>query len=90
MSSEIFQIGDPVYYCGQNERLKMSLSSKDGKPFKGWIHAPVVNVTGSWVVEYPDRKDYPSYVLSEQDLSKAHTPKDGPEIQPRRAKKEDD
>ena len=87
---EIFQIGDAVYYCGTSERLKASLSSKDGKPCKGWIHAPVLNDPTEWVVEFLDIKGYPSYVLSERDLSKAKFAKEGPEVQPRRQKPEED
>lgn len=86
--SPIYMAGDPVYYTG--EKYKQELTSKDGKPFKGWIHAPVVNQPGVYVVEFPDAKD-PDYIIAASRLSRAKPAKtekhEGPEIQPRRRKK---
>lgn len=84
----LFMPGDPVYYTG--EKFKPELTSKDGKPFKGWIHAPVLNQPGVFVVEFPDAKD-PDYIVGAAHLSRARPAKtekhEGPEIQPRRRKK---
>jgi hypothetical protein len=89
--SPIFMPGDAVYYTG--EKFKTELTSKDGKPFKGWIHAPVLNQDGVFVVEFPDAKDG-DYVISGRLLSRARPAKtekhEGPEIQPRRRSKKPD
>lgn len=69
----IFMPGDAVYYTG--EKFKEELTSKEGKPFRGWIHAPVQNEEGAFVVWFPDTKEQDSYVLSEKNLSKARPPK---------------
>lgn len=69
----IFMPGDAVYYTG--EKHKMALTSKEGKPYKGWIHAPVQNEPGAFVVWFPDTKESDSYVLSETNLTKARPPK---------------
>lgn len=83
-----FMPGDAVFYSG--EKLKSELISKEGKPFKGWIHAPVSNEDGVYVVEFPDLKEG-DYVISAANLTKARPAKserhDGPEIQPRRSRK---
>lgn len=87
----ILMQGDAVYYSGDNERLKTELTSKDGKPFRGWIHAPVVNEPGVWIVEFPDSKNFDSYILAGRNLTKARPAKDaGPEVQPRRTRKKED
>lgn len=92
----IFMPGDAVYYTG--EKFKQELSNKEGKPFKGWIHAPVTNQPGAFVVWFPDTKEQDSYILSAQNLSKARPPKvdriqqqDGPIVEhmPSRRKRED-
>ncbi len=81
----IFMPGDAVYYTG--EKFKQELSNKEGKPFKGWIHAPVQNQPGAFVVWFPDTKEQDSYILSAQNLSKARPvktvekAKDGPIIE---------
>lgn len=69
----IFMPGDAVYYTG--EKHKEALTSKEGKPFRGWIHAPVLNEPGAFVVWFPDTKEQDSYVLDERNLSKARPPK---------------
>jgi hypothetical protein len=91
----MFNQGDPVYYTG--EKHKQALSSKDGKPFKGWIHAPVQNEPGAFVVWFPDTKEQDSYVLSAQNLTRAKPPKvdkvqEGPLVEhvPSRRKKGED
>lgn len=93
----IFMPGDAVYYTG--EKFKQELSNKEGKPFKGWIHAPVLNQSGAWVVWFPDTKEQDSYILSAANLSKARPPKavekveqSGPIVEhmPNRRKKSDD
>jgi len=95
----IFMPGDAVYYSGSKERLKQALTNKDGKPLKGWIHAPITNEEGKWVVWFPDTKESDSYILSASDLSKARPPKtvekvhEGPIVEHmpvRRKKSEDD
>jgi hypothetical protein len=83
--SSLFLQGDAVYYTGN--KFKQELSNKEGKPFKGWIHAPVINQDGAFVVWFPDTKGSDSYILSGQNLSKARPPKavekdqDGPIIE---------
>ena len=92
----IFMPGDAVYYTG--EKFKQELSNKEGKPFKGWIHAPVVNQTGAFVVWFPDTKEQDSYILSAGNLSKARPPKavektqEGPLVEhiPNRRKKSEE
>ncbi len=69
----IFMPGDAVYYTG--EKHKMALTGKEGKPYKGWIHAPVQNEEGAFVVWFPDTKESDSYVLSAANLTKARPPK---------------
>lgn len=86
-----FHPGDSVYYTG--EKFKTELTNKDGKPFKGWVHAPVLNQPEVFVVEFPDAKEG-DYIMHESRLSKARPPRgkehDGPEIQPRRRRKAED
>lgn len=65
----IFMPGDAVYYTG--EKHKQSLSGKEGKPHRGWIHASVQNEPGAFVVWFPDTKESDSYVLSADNLTKA-------------------
>lgn len=92
----IFMPGDAVYYTG--EKYKQDLSNKEGKPFKGWIHAPVQNEPGAFVVWFPDTKEQDSYILSAQNLSKARPPKavekqaEGPVVEhmPNRRKRSED
>lgn len=69
----LFMPGDPVYYIG--EKHKAALTSKEGKPFRGWIHAPVQNEPGAFVVWFPDTKEQDSYVMAASNLSKARPPK---------------
>lgn len=69
----IFMPGDAVYYTG--EKLKEELTSKEGKPFRGWIHAPVTNEPGAFVVWFPDTKESDSYVIGASNLTKARPPK---------------
>jgi len=84
----IFMQGDAVYYTG--EKFKSELT-KDGKPMRGWIHAPVDGEPGVFVVEFPEAKDG-DYIIPSRLLSRARPPKgekhEGPEIRPRRQKKE--
>jgi hypothetical protein len=93
MSNEIFRIGDKISYTGS--RYKDKLGGK-----AGWIHAPVINQPGTWVVEFPDTRnnkdqnDTDDYVMPEKHLTKWHPSAaelkkiEGPEIQPRRRKKD--
>lgn len=91
----IYMPGDAVYYTG--EKHKQVLSNKDGKPHKGWIHAPVQNEDDTFVVWFPDTKEQDSYVLHARDLGKARPIKtvekvnDGPVVEhiPSRRKRED-
>lgn len=69
----MFTAGEAVYYNG--EKLKQELTAKDGKPYKGWIHAPVMNEENAFVVFFPDTKDQDSYVLSGVNLTKARPPR---------------
>lgn len=84
----LYMAGDKVYYTGT--KLKGELTSKEGKPHVGLIHAPVVNQPGHYVVEFPDTKEGDSYVMSEQVISKYRPAKteqprnNGPEVQQRR------
>jgi hypothetical protein len=91
----IFMPGDAVYYTG--EKFKQELTNKEGKPFKGWIHAPVLNEEGAWVVWFPDTKEQDSFILSAGHLTKARPPKiermnDGPVVEhvPSRRKRGED
>lgn len=88
-NTPIFMPGDCVYYTGS--KFKSELVSKDGKPHKGWIHAPVLNQPGVYVVEFPELKEG-DFILAAVHLSKARPAKTdkyegGPEIQPRRSRK---
>jgi hypothetical protein len=69
----IFMPGDAVYYAG--EKHKQELSNKEGKPYKGWIHAAVNGQPGTFVVWFPDTKEQDSYVLHASLLTKARPPK---------------
>jgi len=68
----LFMPGDAVYYNG--EKFKQELSGKEGKPFRGWIHASVQNEPGAFVVWFPDTKHSDSYVMSAANLTKARPP----------------
>jgi hypothetical protein len=96
MSEEIFMVGDKVFYTGLKFKDRLN-----GKP--GWLHAPVVNQPGSWVVEFPDtkankdREDSDDYIMSVRVLTKQHhvapaehKKQEGPEVQPRRRKRDPD
>lgn len=88
----IFMQGDAVSYTGEKYKAKLG-----GK--KGWIHAPVTNQPGVFVVEFPDTRnnkdqnDTDDYVMSDRFLkewrpSAAEVKKmEGPEVQPRRRHK---
>lgn len=85
----LYMPGDKVFYAG--EKFKMELTSKEGKPYVGLIHATVVNQPGHFVVEYPDTKEGDSYVMHEGVLSKYRPANvkvdhrnDGPEVQRKR------
>lgn len=85
----LFMPGEAVYYTG--EKFKQELTSKEGKPYKGWIHATVQNQPDVFVVEFPELKE-PDFIIHRSLLSKARPPKgkehDGPEIlAPRRTRK---
>lgn len=69
----IFMSGDAVYYSG--EKHKEALTSKEGKPYRGWIHAPVLNQENTFVVWFPDTKEQDSYVIHGSLLTKARPPK---------------
>jgi len=96
MSDELFMIGDKIFYVGSKYKDRLA-----GKP--GWLHAPVINQPGVWVVEFPDTKnskdpnDTDDYIMSVQVLSKARPEREvkekdkkpeGPEIQPRRRRRD--
>jgi hypothetical protein len=94
MSDELFMIGDKVFYTGQKYRDRLS-----GKP--GWLHARVENEPGVWVVEFidtrnnKDKQDSDDYIMSMRVLTKQHhaipaaeKKHEGPEIQPRRRKRD--
>lgn len=71
----IYMPGDAVYYNGNKASLKQALTNKDGKPLKGWIHAPVTNEREKFVVWFPDTKESDSYLIHQDDLTKARPPK---------------
>lgn len=94
----IFMPGDAVYYTG--EKLKQELTTKEGKPLRGWIHWFVNGEHGEhtkFVVWFPDTKEQDSFILNAANLSKARPPKavekvqDGPIVEhmPSRRKRED-
>jgi hypothetical protein len=86
MSNDIFMIGDPVFYVGERHRQELN-----GR--RGWIHAQVINQPNSYVVWFPETKEDDSYILSGRLLTRVRPAPDkkhdGPEIMPRRKKKED-
>ena len=94
MSYDIIMIEDAVYYCGTQERIKNELTSKDGKPQMGYVHAAIVGNPRGFVVEFPGCKGSPSYVMDISVLSKVRPGKAekdaGPEIRVRKPKVEDD
>lgn len=82
----LYMPGDKVFYTGT--KFKGELTSKEGKPYVGLIHATVENQPGYYVVEYPDTKEGDSFVMSEAVISKYRPAKtehrnDGPEVQQR-------
>jgi hypothetical protein len=92
MANVIYMMGDSVSYTG--EKFKGRLNGK-----KGWIHAPVNGSPGMWVVEFPDtrdpkdRSDSDDYIMGEKVLAKwktspAEKKQEGPEIAPRRRRKD--
>ena len=90
----IYMPGDAVFYTG--EKHKQVLSSKEGKPYKGWIHASVAGDPGKFVVWFPDTKEQDSYILHVDEFTKARPPKvekvaTGPVVEhiPNRRKRED-
>lgn len=87
----IYMEGDKVFYVGS--KFKMDLTSKEGKPYVGLIHARVENEPGVFVVEFPDTKEGDSYVMSERVLSKYKPARverhDGPEVQTRARRKKE-
>jgi hypothetical protein len=91
MSRLPFMQGQKVFYVGQKHRQTLT---REGKPLVGWIHAAVEGAEGTYVVFYPETKHQDSYILSQDDLSEyrpaAGKREDGPEIAPRRVKKEDE
>jgi hypothetical protein len=93
MSNDIFMVGDKVFYVG--ERHKQELT-REGKSLAGWIHATVDGRPGVYITWWPETKQDDSYVMSHHVLTKARPAPDkkqqqhdGPEIMPRRKKKED-
>lgn len=90
MSNETFMVGDKVFYSGDRHRQELT---REGKPLVGWIHATVVNQPHTYVVWFPDTKEDDSYILAAKWLTKVRPAPDkkhdGPEIQPRRRKRED-
>lgn len=90
----IYMPGDAVYYIG--EKFKQELAGKEGKPYKGWIHAPVQNQRDTFVVWFPDTKEQDSYVIHASLLTKARPAKtekhSGPVVEhmPNRRKREED
>jgi hypothetical protein len=89
----IFMPGDKVFYNG--EKFKQELT-REGKSLTGWIHAPVQNEEGAYVVWLPETKEQDSYILSARSLThyrpaKTEKHAGGPEvqIQPRRRKQGD-
>lgn len=72
----IFMPGDAVYYTG--EKLKQELTTKEGKPLRGWIHWFVNGEPGEhekFVVWFPDTKEQDSYIIHRSLLTKARPPK---------------
>lgn len=83
--------GDRVFYTGQAHKQELT---RDGKQLAGWIHATVGGQDDSYVVWFPETKESDSYILHSSLLVPYRAPagkrEDGPVIQPRRRKKEDD
>ena len=91
MHFQRFMMGDKVYYTGH--RHKQDLTSKEGRPHFGWIHAPVEGRHDTYVVWFPDTRDSDSYVMHADVLNAARPERSknqGPEIAPRRQKREED
>jgi hypothetical protein len=86
-----FMQGDRAFYCGQSHHHELT---REGKPLVGWITATVSNQEDVYVCEFPETKGHDSYVLHASLLTPYRPPsgkrEDGPVIQPRRKKKEDD
>lgn len=92
MSNDIIlNSGDAVFYTG--EKFKQELSTKEGKPIKGWIHSRVRGRPNVFVVEFPEAKES-DYIMSVHVLSQWRPPKTdkhaGPEVQPRRRRASED
>ena len=86
-----YQQGDRVFYSGQKHKEALT---KEGKSLVGWVHSQVVGTPGSYIIFFPETKNQDSYVMSHEVLTTYRPPvgkrEDGPVIQPRRKKKEDD
>ncbi len=86
-----FMQGDRVYYTGH--KLTQELT-REGKPLVGWVHAEVGGEEDTYVIFWPETKEADSYVMHARNLTSYRPPagkrEDGPVIQPRRKKKEDD
>jgi hypothetical protein len=81
----ILNAGDPVYYTGT--KFKQELTTKDGKPFEGWIHSRVQGTDNKFVVEFPEAKE-PDYVMTVDVLKWRHIKRKaeavGPEVHRRK------
>ena len=91
MSDIILHQDDRVYYTGT--KFKQELCGKEGKPHIGYIHAPVVNNPRAFVVEFPDVKGEPSYVMDISVLSKARpvsTEKEDVEVRIRKPRRSEE
>lgn len=91
-NQKMFMEGDKVFYTGEKHRQELT---RDGKPMTGWVHHIVHGSPGSYVIWFPETKQDDSYIMSHHVLTKARPApdkkqqNDGPEIMPRRKKKED-
>ncbi len=84
-----FQQGDMVNYVGLTFQTELT---KEGKRLVGYVHATVANEEDTYVVEFPETKNEDSYVMHARSLQ-THRPKQkeaGPEVAPRRRKRDDD
>jgi len=84
-----FQQGDKVLYTGTKHKQELT---RDGKSLIGWVHAAVGNDPESYVVFWPETKEQDSYVMHHSVLTRwvKSDKSEGPDIQPRRKKREDD
>lgn len=78
-----------VNYVGLTFQTELT---KEGKRLVGWIHAAVGNQEDTYVVEFPETKNEDSYVIHARNLTIHHPSKKdgGPEVAPRRRKRDDD